>query len=108
MNAYTTQGQARIRQRDIATILRTDAYLAGGSLEALERQREGQAVAEVTLLLKQCHDKPQAVASLVSTLQQTIGAVLVRAGLRLAGAPRTNATAEMAAMGTPGVTTARP
>ena len=88
MNAYTTRGQARIQQRDIAAVLRADGFLAGASLAALERQRGYQADAEVSWLLKQNGVAPHAAASLVAMLRQTIGAALVRAGERLAGGPR--------------------
>ena len=87
MNAYTTRGQARIQQRDIAAILRTEPdHMAAASLAALERQRGWQAEAEVAWLLKQHGVTPHAASSRVSMLRQTIGAVLVRAGERLAGA----------------------
>src|SRR5688500_17988746 len=105
MNAYTTPGQARIRQRDLANILRTDVYLAPASLEGLERQRGGQAAAEVNWLVRQHGARPPAAASLVSTLRQMIGAALVRVGQRLAAAPRPDAAGERAAAGTLGVTT---
>ncbi len=85
MNACTTRGQARIRHRDIESILRTDAFLTGPALAALERQRGWQAEAEVAGLLKQHGLTPQAGPSPVSRLRQAIGAALVRAGQRLAG-----------------------
>jgi hypothetical protein len=88
MNAYTTMGQARIQQSDISNVLRTDCFTAGVSLAALEWQRGLQAEAELDRLLKQNGIKPHSVASLVSMIRQTGGAVLVRAGQRLAGAPR--------------------
>ena len=87
MNAYTTRGQARIQPRDVAAV--TLAYpLVGASLAALERQRGCQAEAEVSWLLKQNGVTPQAGASFLSLLRPTIGATLVRAGERLAGAPQ--------------------
>ena len=88
MNAYTTMGQARIQQRDIATFLGTHSYLGGASLAALERQRGWQAEAEVAWLLKQHGVVPASAASLATTLRQAIGAALVRAGERFAGVPR--------------------
>jgi hypothetical protein len=87
MNAYTTNGQARIQPRDIETILQTDWYLAGDSLAALERQRGWQADAELSWLLKQNGVTPNSAASLVLLLRQMIGTALVRAGHRLAAAP---------------------
>jgi len=89
MNASTTTGQARIQQRDLATILRTatGSYLAAASLAGLERQRGWQAESEVEWLLKQNRVTPQASASRVA-LRQTIGAALVRVGECLVGAPR--------------------
>jgi hypothetical protein len=98
MNAYTTTGQARIRQRDIETILYTDPYVAGAALAALERQRDAQADAELDWVLKQHGVTPYAVATLVAPLRQTIGTALVRAGERLAGAPRNDISPETAPM----------
>ena len=94
MNAYTTRGEARIQQRDIDAIWRTDAYLASASLAALEWQRGCQAEAEVERLLKQYGVTSSASTSLVSLLRQTIGAALVRAGERLAGSRQSAATGE--------------
>jgi hypothetical protein len=90
MNAYTPTGQARIQSHDLATILRTStgSYMAAASLAALERQRGWQAETEVDWLLKQNGLAPRATATLVSILRQAIGAALVRAGERLAGAPQ--------------------
>jgi hypothetical protein len=85
MNAYTTKGQARIRQRDIENILYTDSYVASAALAAHERQRDSQADAELSWLLKQNGVTPNPVSSLVSLLRQTIGTALVRAGHRLEG-----------------------
>ena len=51
MNPYTTMGQSRIRECDIATILRSNRFMAAATLAALERQRAAQADAEVTWLL---------------------------------------------------------
>jgi hypothetical protein len=85
MNPYTTIGQARIQQRDIENIVYGNSYLAGGSIAALERQREAQADAEVTWLLKQHNVAPHAAAPLVAVLRQRIGTALIRAGAGLAG-----------------------
>jgi hypothetical protein len=94
MNAYTTMGQARIQQRDITTILRTDRFMAGASLAALERQLGDQAESELNWLLKQ-HGVTRPAANLrILMLRQTIGATLVRAGERLAGAPNVSHCAE--------------
>src|SRR5829696_5494421 len=89
MNATTTTGQAQIQSHDIAAILRTGtgSYLAAASLAGLERQRGWQAESEVEWLLRQNRVAPQASASRVSLLRQTVGAALIRAGARLAGAP---------------------
>jgi hypothetical protein len=87
MNAYTTRGQARIQPRDIAAVM-LPYPLAGSSLAALERQRGYQAEAEVEWLLKHNGITPQAGASFLSLLRQTIGATLVRAGERLEGTPQ--------------------
>jgi hypothetical protein len=86
MNTYTTTGQAQITQRDVAGALGVDGYLAGFSLAALERQRNGQAAAEVAWLLKQSGATPQPRAEPVAAFRQTVGATLVRAGRRIAGA----------------------
>jgi hypothetical protein len=87
MKAYT-RGQARIQPRDIAAIQRSHRYMIGASLAALEQQRGWQAEAEVERLLKQSSVEPVASASRVSTLRQTIGAALIRAGCCLAGIPQ--------------------
>src|SRR5215218_8353085 len=94
MNAYTTRGEARIQQRDIDAVLRTDAYLAGASLAALERQRGWQAEAEMERRIKQYVVKSSASSSLVSLVRQSIGAAVVRAGECLAGTPRSAASVE--------------
>ena len=86
MNAYTTRGEARIQRRDIEAVMRASSYLTGSSLAALEWRRGCQAEAELAWLLKQHGVTPQAGASLVSRLRQRIGATLVHAGQRLAGA----------------------
>ena len=87
MNAYTTIGQARIQPHDIAAVMR--AYpLVGASLAALERQRGCQAEAEMNWLLKRNGVTPQAGASFLSLLRQSIRATLVRAGESLASAPQ--------------------
>jgi hypothetical protein len=96
MNPYTTKGQARIQQRDIDAVRFSDPSLAAVSLAALEWQRGCQADTEVAWLLKQHDVMPHAAASLVSLLRQTVGAALVRAGNRLAGAPRSGASLETA------------
>jgi hypothetical protein len=88
MNAYTTTGQARIQPRDITTVQRAHRYMIGASLAALEQQRGWQAEAEVDWLLRQTSVEPEASTSRVSTLRQTIGAALIRAGCWLAGTPR--------------------
>jgi hypothetical protein len=79
-------GKTKIHQCDIATALRTDRYLAAASLAALERQRGWHAEAELDGLLKAYGVSPTAVAAHVSMLRRSIGARLVRAGQRLAGA----------------------
>jgi hypothetical protein len=96
MNAYTTTGQARIQSHDLATILRTStgSYQAAASLAALERQRGWQAETEVERLLKQHGVKQTLPASSVAVLRQMIGAVLVRAGERLAGASQSDVARE--------------
>jgi hypothetical protein len=96
MNPYTTMGQARIQQRDIDAVLFTDASLPAVYLAALERQRGYLADAELARLLKQHGVTPHAAASLVSLLRQTVGAAPVRAGNRLAGAPRSGVSLETA------------
>ena len=96
MNAYTTTGQARIQQRDIETVLRTNRYMAGAALAALERQRGCQAEVEVAWLLKQNGVTPQASASLVSRLRQAIGTALIRAGDRLVDVPHSAVSRESA------------
>jgi hypothetical protein len=93
MNAYTTMGQARIQPRDVAAVLRAHG-LAGSSLAALEWQRGCQADAEVARLRKQNGVTPHQTTSRVALLWQTIGTALVRAGERLAGAPRSGVSRE--------------
>jgi hypothetical protein len=88
MNAYTTTGQARIQPRDIAAVQRAHRYMIGASLAALEQQRGWQAEAEVDWLLRQGSVEPDASTARVSTLRQTIGAALIRAGCWLADIPR--------------------
>jgi|SRR5215213_9095571 len=97
MNAYTTRGQARIQQRDIAVILRASAgsYVAAASLAGLERQRGWQANAEVEWLLKQNRVSPQASAPRVSMLRHAIGAALIRSGERLVGTSANRVLPEM-------------
>lgn len=94
MNPYTTMGQTRIEHRDITNVLRTHSYMGGAAIGALERQRGGQAEAAYYSLLKQNGVEPNSGTSLVSMLRQTIGAVLVRTGQRLAGTPHSNVSRE--------------
>jgi hypothetical protein len=86
MNAYTTMGQARIQPRDFSAALRAN-QLAGAPLAVFERQRGCQAEAEVNWLLKQNGVTSHTSISRVALLRQATGAVLVRAGERLAGIP---------------------
>ncbi len=86
MNAYTTMGQARIQPRDFSAVLRAN-QLAGAPLAVFERQRGCQAEAEVNWLLKQNGVTSHTSISRVALLRQATGAVLVRAGERLAGIP---------------------
>src|SRR5688572_25399955 len=86
MNAYTTRGQGRIQPRDFSAVLGAN-QLAGAPLAVFERQRECQAEAETTWLLKQNGAKRKTRASRVALLRQIIGGALVRAGERLAGTP---------------------
>ena len=97
MNAYTPRGQARIQQRDLATILRTatGSYLAAASLAGLERQRGWQAESEVGWQLTQNDVTRQPHTPVVAPLRRRIGAALVRAGDRLAGVPRSAVSPEM-------------
>ena len=94
MNPYTTNGQARIQQRDIEPVRGMNSYLAGASLAALERQRGWQADAELAWLLKQHRVTPAATASLVSQLRQRIGMALVCVGERLTGVSRSGISPE--------------
>ncbi len=96
MNPYTTQTQARIRQRDIEALLDTNSYLAGASIAALERQRGWQAEAEMNSLLKRHGVPPYPSTPLIAMLRQTIGTALVRAGERLRGSPARGASPGMA------------
>ena len=86
MNAYTTRGQARIQPRDFSAVLRANG-LAGASLAGLERQRECQAEAEVSWLLKQNGVTRKARASRVALLRQTIGGALIRVRRTARGRP---------------------
>jgi hypothetical protein len=88
MNAYTTRSRARIRQSDLTNLLGADPLTAAASLRALEWRRGCEAEAELDWLLKQHGVVRQSAASSVSMLRQAIGAALVWAGERLAGAPR--------------------
>jgi hypothetical protein len=94
MDPYTTRGEARIRQRDVAAALRIDGVAAAGFLAALERQRGWQAEAELDRLLKRHGVTPPAGSPLGALLRRTIGRALVRAGERLAGAPRSGVSLE--------------
>jgi hypothetical protein len=93
MNAYTTMGQARIQPRDVSALLRANG-LAGASLTRLEWQRGCQAEAEAEWRLKHNGVTPQTSAPRAAMLRQTIGAAMIRAGERLAGAPRTSVAPE--------------
>ncbi len=97
MNAYTTRCQARIQPHDLAAVLRAHGHTAGAALAAFERQRGFRAEAEVDWLLKPDGVTPQARASRVALVQQTIGAALARAGEWLAGVPRAGDSPETAA-----------
>ncbi len=99
MNAYTTRGEARIQPRDVSTALRMGGISPGASLVALERQRGWQAEAEAERLLKQCRVTSSASTSRVSLLRQTIGVALVRAGERLTGSSRRDASVESLPVG---------
>jgi hypothetical protein len=96
MNAYTTRGQSRIEQRDIAALLQPDGILAAAQLASLEWQRGYQTDVEVERLLEQNGVASKASTSLVSMLRQVMGAVLIRAGERLAGGPRSGVSRETA------------
>jgi hypothetical protein len=87
MDPYTTRGRARIQQHDIDALLRTHGFLTGAALGELERQRQRQVDVEWDSLLKQHGFTTGAATSLVAQLRQTIGAVLIRAGERLASTP---------------------
>jgi hypothetical protein len=88
MNPYTTIGQARIRRRDVATMVGRDWCLATGSLAALERQRTANADAELARLLRRHSVAPHAAQSFFALLRQRIEATLIHAGAGLAGTPR--------------------
>ena len=87
MNPYTTMGQARIRRRDVPTIIGTDGYLAADAFAALERQRAAHASAELERLLKQHSVTPPAAHAVAGRLRQRIGAALIRAGAGPVGNP---------------------
>ena len=87
MNAYTARGQARMHLHDVSAVLRADGLPAGAALATLEWHRGYQADAEVARLLRRHNGTPQARASHIALLRQTIGAALVHAGTRLAGVP---------------------
>jgi hypothetical protein len=102
MDPYTTRGEARIRQRDVAAALRIDGVAAAGFLAALERQRGRQAEVEVAGLLKRHGVTPSAGSPLVALFRRTIAAALVQAGRRLAGTPgRASSMDTSPAAGTP-------
>ena len=105
MNPYTTPTRMRIQPQDLANAVFSDAFIATAKLTGLERQRGWQAEAEMDRLLKQHGVKPPWAASLITTVRQTIGAALVRAGQRLAAAPaRGTSPATALANGTPRTT----
>ena len=97
MNAYTARSQARMHLHDVSAVLRADGLPAGAALATLEWHRGYQADAEVARLLRQHDGTPRARASRVALLRQAIGAALVRAGKRLAGAPHGGLLREPAA-----------
>lgn len=96
MNAYTTTGQAWIQPGDFSAIRPTNRFMGGGSLAGLEWQRGCHAESEMDWLLKQNRVTPQASASRVALLRQTIGTALVRAGVRIAGDLRSGGAFETA------------
>jgi hypothetical protein len=96
MNPYTARGQAKIRQRDITNVLHSGSFLAGAALAGLEQQRAWQAEAEMECLLEQHGFVPQPAAAPLLTLRQAIGAALIRAGERLAGASQRDVPLETA------------
>jgi hypothetical protein len=106
MDADITTGQARITPRDVASALGVDGYTAAASLAFLERQRDGQAAAELAWLLKQSGATPRPSASPVAAFRRAVGVALVRAGHRLAGAPGLGipSATTPAASGPPGAT----
>ena len=87
MNAYPSPEQVRTQQT-VAAFLNTHSNVNGATLTALERQRRLLADAEAAWFLKQHGVLPASAASLVATMRRSIGAALVRAGERIAGAPR--------------------
>ena len=95
MDPYTTRGEARIRQRDVAAALRIDGVAAAGFLAALERQRGWQAEAELDRLLKRHGVTTPAGVPLVALLRRTIGVALVQAGRRLSGTPERASSMDM-------------
>jgi post-segregation antitoxin (ccd killing protein) len=94
MNAYSTRGQARIRQSDLANLMEANLLSASHALRALEWRRGREAEAEMAWLLKQHGVKPPSAASRVLAFRQVVGAALVRAGERLAGESRAESTRE--------------
>jgi hypothetical protein len=96
MNAYTTTGRARIQPGDVSAIRPAHRFMGGGSLAGLAWQRDCHAEAEMDWLLKQNRVTPQASASRVALLRQTIGTALVRAGERIAGDRRSGGALETA------------
>jgi hypothetical protein len=105
MNAYTTRSQSRIQPGDFAAVRPANRFMVGGSLAGLEQQCGWQAEAKVNWLLKQHGVVSKASTSIVSMLRQAIGAVLVRAGERLVGMPRSSVLLETTPPSTLGTTT---
>jgi hypothetical protein len=98
MNPYSTKTQARIQPRDITLAALTDRHNAALSLSQLERRRGWQAEAEMDWLLKHNGVTPEASASRVALLRQTIGAALVRAGQRVGGISQRDVSPTMVPM----------
>jgi hypothetical protein len=89
-------GQSSIQQHDIVDVVRAHGFLAPAYLAALGRQREWQDETEMAWLIQQNAVMPDAAGSRVAMLRQTIGAAMIRAGERLAGAPRSGVSRETA------------
>jgi hypothetical protein len=86
MNAYTHLGKARLGQHEITDVLVANRMTASAHLAALERQRGWMAEAELERLVKENGLESPVSGSRIAMLRQTLGATLVRAGERLAGA----------------------